>query len=178
MAADVSTLARPYAKAVFELAHAEGKLKDWNATLRALAAAVTHPQVAALIGNPALTKADLVDILGKILSGVSGEARALLKLLVENGRLKTAPAIAEQFETLRAEAEARVDVEITSATAVGKPQQDALAAAIKKRLSRDVVIDWRTDEALIAGATIRAGDLVIDGSVKGELEKLHTALAR
>lgn len=177
--ADISTLARPYAKAVFELAREGGKLKEWSATLAAIAGAVTQPQVRALILSPALTKADLASILGQVLAkGVSGEGIAFLKLLVENGRLKAAPSIAEQYEALRAAAESRVDVEITSAVAVEKPQQDALAGAIKKRLDREVAIDWKTDESLIAGARIRAGDLVIDGSVRGELEKLQTALAR
>ena len=177
--ADISTLARPYAKAVFGLARDSGKLKEWNDTLKSIAAAVSDPKVASLIGHPALTKADLAAVLGKALAqGVSGEGLSLLKLLVENGRLKAAPSILVQYEILRAEAESRMDVEITSAVAVEKPQQDALAAAIRKRLSREVVIEWKTDESLIAGAQIRAGDLVIDGSVRGELEKLHTALAR
>src|SRR5690606_37690438 len=99
-------------------------------------------------------------------------------LLVENGRLKAAPAIAGQFEALRAEAESRVDVEITSAAAIDKAQQDRLVAAIGKRLAREVAVEWKTDPALIAGAVIRAGDMVIDGSVRGELERLQTTLAR
>ena len=177
--ADISTLARPYAKAVFELARDQRKLKEWGATLGAIAAVMADPKVAALVGHPALTKADLAAVLGKALEkNVSGEGLSLLQLLIENGRLKAAASIAEQYEALRAEAETRADVEITSAVPVEKAQQDALAAAVKKRLSRDVVIDWKTDESLIAGALIRAGDLVIDGSVRGELDKLHTALAR
>ncbi|HUP91385.1 MAG TPA: F0F1 ATP synthase subunit delta [Solimonas sp.] len=177
--ADISTLARPYAKAVFELARDSGKLAQWGKTLQALAEAVAAPQLRSLIGNPALTKADLAAVLGQALAkDVSGEGLTLLKLLVENGRLKTVGSISEQFEALRAEAESRVDVEIVSAVPVEKAQKDALAAAIGKRLKREVVIEWTTDESLIAGARIRAGDLVIDGSVQGELDKLHTALAR
>jgi F-type H+-transporting ATPase subunit delta len=92
--------------------------------------------------------------------------------------VRTLPAIAAQFEQLRAEAEARVDVEITSASAVPQAQQQQLAAAVGKRLQRDVAITWKTDAELIAGARIRAGDLVIDGSVRGELDRLRTALTR
>lgn len=177
--ADISTLARPYAKAVFELARDQRKLKEWSATLAAIAPVMADPKVSALVGHPALTKADLAAVLGKALEkNVSGEGLSLLQLLIENGRLKAAASMAEQYEALRAEEEARADVEITSAVPVEKAQQDALAAAVKKRLNRDVVIDWKTDESLIAGALIRAGDLVIDGSVRGELDKLTTALAR
>jgi F-type H+-transporting ATPase subunit delta len=109
---------------------------------------------------------------------LNAEGRALLKLLAENGRLRAAGPIAAQYEALRAEAESRVNVEVTSAAPVEPAQRDALAAAIKKRLKRDVAIEWKTDESLVAGAVIRAGDLVIDGSVRGELERLATALTR
>ena len=174
--ADISIIARPYAKAVFELARSEGKLGQWNDTLRSLAAAVSSPDVSGLLNHPALTRSDLVAALDKTVGGAEGHS--LLRLLVENGRLKAVPSMLSQYEALRAEAEARVDVEITSASLVDKPQQEALTTAIRKRLGREVVVDWKTDESLIAGALIRAGDLVIDGSVRGELEKLHTALAR
>lgn len=177
--ADLSTLARPYAKAVFELARDAGTLKDWSAQLTAIVAALADPQLSKLVGHPALTKADLADVLVKALGKqLSGEAQSLLRLLVENGRLPTVGFIAEQFEALRAEAEARVEVVITSAAAIEKAQQEALVASIRKRLSRDVAVQWLTDADLIAGAVIRAGDLVIDGSVRGELERMQTALAR
>lgn len=177
--ADISTLARPYAKAAFELARDTGKLKDWSAQLAALAAAVSDKQIAALIGNPKLTRVQLYAVLGDVLGkSLNAEGQNLLRILVDNGRLKTAASITQQFEALRAEAELRADVEITSAVVVEKAQQDQLASAIKKRLARDVMIEWKTDESLIAGAQIRAGDLVIDGSIRGELEKLQTALAR
>lgn len=177
--ADLSTLARPYAKAAFELAQESKRLKEWGEALNALAAAVKSPEISSFIGHPALLKADLGDVLGKMVAGAGlGEQGAsLVKLLVENNRLKAAPFIAEQFEAMRAEAESRVDVEITSATAIAPAQQEKLADAVSKRLSRDVVVSWKTDESLVAGAVIRAGDLVIDGSMKGELEKLRTALA-
>lgn len=177
--ADLSTLARPYAKAVFELAHDSGQLKEWSAQLTAIAEAVADPQLTRLIGHPALDRRELADLLGEVLKkSLNAEGQSLLKLLADNGRLKAAGAVAGQYEALRAEAESRVNVEITSAAPVAQGQQDALAAAIKKRLSREVDIEWKTDEALVAGAIIRAGDLVIDGSVRGELERLATALTR
>ena len=177
--AHLSTLARPYAKAVFELARDGGKFKDWSAQLAALAAAVANPELGKLIGHPGLSKAQLGAIYGEALAKqLNGEGQSLLRLLTENGRLQCAGFIAEQYEALRAEAETRVDVEITSAVALDKAQQDAFGVAIKKRLARDAVVEWKTDESLIAGAVIRAGDLVIDGSVRGELERLQTALAK
>jgi len=146
--------------------------------LKTIADAVTAPQVAALLGHPALTRADLAAALTQSIGPKLGaEGTALLKLLVENGRLVAAASIAQQFEALRAEAESRADVEITTAVPVADSQQQLLAGAVKKRLGRDVVIAWDVDEKLIAGAVIRAGDLVIDGSVKSELERLETALA-
>jgi F-type H+-transporting ATPase subunit delta len=177
--ADLSTYARPYAKAVFELAREGNSFKVWSEALAALAKLLSDAKLAALLRNPALTRSELAALMAQALKGkVADEALSLVRLLVENGRLAATPAIAEQFEQLRAEAEARVDVEITSAAAVDKAQQDQLAAAVRKRLARDVAITWNTDPALIAGALIRAGDLVIDGSVRGELERLQTALAR
>jgi F-type H+-transporting ATPase subunit delta len=175
--ANLSTLARPYAKAAFELARDSHRFAEWGEALSSLAAAVKAPEVAGFIGHPALFKGDLADVLAQALAGTLGaEGTALLKLLVENNRLTAAPAIAEQFEIMRAEAESRIDVEITSAIEIAPRQKEQLADAIGKRLSRDVVVTWKTDESLLAGAVIRAGDLVIDGSVKGELEKLSTAL--
>ncbi|HVT36939.1 MAG TPA: F0F1 ATP synthase subunit delta [Nevskiaceae bacterium] len=177
--ADLSTIARPYAKAVFELARESGKLKEWSAQLAAIAAVIADKQVAELVGSPALSRAQLAALLGELLKrDVNSEGQSLLRMLAENGRLKAAPLIAGQYEALRAEAELRVDVEITSAAPVAAEQQQTLASAIKKRLARDVAVEWKTDDSLIGGAVIRAGDLVIDGSVRGELERLQTALAR
>jgi F-type H+-transporting ATPase subunit delta len=177
--ADFSTLARPYAKAVFELARDSDQFKAWSTQLAAIAQAVADPQLARLIGHPALDRNQLADVFAQALAKDLGkDGAALLKLLAENGRLKSAGFVAEQFEALRAEAESRVNVEVTSAAPVEPAQQDALAAAIKKRLDRDVAIEWKTDESLVAGAVIRAGDLVIDGSVRGELERLATTLTR
>lgn len=176
--ADLSTLARPYAKAAFELARETGTFQQWGEALDALASAVKSPQLSGLIGHPALFKDDLAAVLAKALGDtLGGQGGALVKLLVENKRLPVVPFLAEQYEALRAEAESRVDVEITSAAEVPAAQKEQLASAVARRLARKVVVDWKTDESLVAGAVIRAGDLVIDGSVKGELEKLRTVLA-
>jgi F-type H+-transporting ATPase subunit delta len=175
--AEPSTLARPYAKAIFELARDSKQLADWSALVGGLAAAVRDPKVAAAIGHPAIGRGQLADVLIQAMGkSASAETRNLLRLLSDYNRLKLAPVIAQQFEQLRAEFESRIDVEITSATAVDGAQKEKLVGAIRKRLNRDVDIQWKTDEKLIAGAVVRAGDLVIDGSVAGELEQLRTAL--
>ena len=172
-----STLARPYAKAVFELARDEGNLADWSALLSGLAGAVRDKQVAAAIGHPAVGRGQLAEVLVQAMGkSATNEARNLLKLLSEYDRLKLAPHIAGQYEALRAEHERRVDVEIVSAVAVEPAQQKALVDAVKKKLNRDVNVEWKTDPTLIAGAQIRAGDTVIDGSISGELARLRQAL--
>jgi F-type H+-transporting ATPase subunit delta len=175
--AELSTLARPYAKAVFELARDDGKLAEWSALLAGLADVVRDPQVARAIGHPAIGRGQLAEVLVPAMGGsATPQARNLLRLLSEYNRLKLAPAIAQQFEALRAEHERRVDVQIVSAATVDAPQREALVAAVKKKLNRDVNVEWKTDPALIAGAQIRAGDTVIDGSISGELARLRQAL--
>ena len=175
--AEISTLARPYAKAVFELARDEGKLAQWSSLLEGVAAAVRDPQVAAAIGHPAIGRGQMAEVLVQAMgSAATPEAKNLLQLLAEYDRLKLAPAIVEQFEALRAEHERRVDVEIVTAAPVEAAQKDALVAAVKKKVKRDVNVQWKTDSSLIAGAQIRAGDTVIDGSISGELARLRQAL--
>jgi F-type H+-transporting ATPase subunit delta len=99
-----------------------------------------------------------------------------VRLLAENNRIALLPAIAAEFEALKAEAEKRVEVDITTATDIDAAQKQTLAGAIGKRLSREVEVTWHTDASLIAGAVIRAGDLVIDHSVVDELTQLRHAL--
>ncbi|WP_439641250.1 F0F1 ATP synthase subunit delta [Nevskia sp.] len=175
--AELSTLARPYAKAVFELARDTSRFGDWSNVLRGLADAVSDPAVAAAIGHPAVGKGQLsqalIDALG---SQIGAEGANLLRLLIDNGRLKLAPAIAAEYEALRAEAEATIDVEITTASPAAPEQLAALVDAIARRLARKLNVTTKVDESLIGGAVIRAGDLVIDGSSVGELERLRLQL--
>ena len=175
--AELSTLARPYAKAVFELARDTSRFGDWSTVLRGLADAVRDPAVAAAIGHPAIGKGPLSQALVEAIGGqIGADGSNLLRLLIDNGRLKLAPAIASEYEALRAEAESVIDVEITTASAVAPAQLTALADAIARRLSRKVNVTAQVDESLIGGAVIRAGDLVIDGSSIGELERLRLQL--
>lgn len=175
--AELQTMARPYAKAVFELARDEGRYAEWSTIVGGLAQAVRDPSVAQWIGHPAIGRGQLSQILIDALgSSLSAQGANLVRLLGEYNRLILAPAIADEYEILRAEAEKRIDVEITTAVAVDAAQQQLLVAAIAKRLAREVNVSWKTDDALLAGAVIRAGDLVIDGSVVGELDRLRQEL--
>lgn len=175
--AELQTLARPYAKAVFELAQAAGDSAAWSKALGGLSTLVQAPQVASLIGHPALARGELASLLGDAIGdAASGPVKALLRLLDDNHRLRLLPAVAAQFEAMRAQAESRIEVEITTATTVAPEQAKKLADAVGRRLARTVDISWREDESLLGGAVVRAGDLVIDGSVKGELARLTQAV--
>ncbi|MDR3419283.1 MAG: F0F1 ATP synthase subunit delta [Nevskia sp.] len=174
---ELNTLARPYAKAAFELARDSRALPHWSGALQALTGLVADPMIADLLTDPRLSRSAvaqvLIDALGQ---GLDAQGRNLVRLLAQNNRLAVLPAIAEEFEALRAEAERRVEVEITTAAAVADQQRVALVGAVSKRLSREVQVSWKTDASLVAGAVIRAGDLVIDGSVAGELAQLRQSL--
>jgi F-type H+-transporting ATPase subunit delta len=175
--ADRATIARPYARAAF--AHAsEGKdLAAWSKLLGSAALAAADPRVARLIGNPHVTDEQLVELLADVSKGAAGkQGRNFMLALAENRRLALLPEIAEQFETLRAEVENVVDVEVIAAQEIAAAQQKKLAAALTRRLGRDVRMHTRIDESLLGGAIVRAGDLVIDGSLKGRLERLGSAL--
>ena len=176
--AEKSTIARPYAQAVFDLAAAQRQLGPWSERLQLLAAVAADARVQRLIGNPRVTReqlaALLIDICG---SGLDEQGKSLVRLLVENRRLDLLAEIAALFAQYRAEAERVVQAEVVSAFPLSKEQEAGIAAALKKRLGREVSLTSSTDDTLIGGAVIRAGDLVIDGSVTGHLDRLGNALS-
>jgi F-type H+-transporting ATPase subunit delta len=138
---------------------------------------VTSEEFEKLEGSPGVSSDQLRDLV----AGICGErlddnGRALLALLAENGRLAYVPEIAERFEELKAEAENVADVEVVSATELEERQRERLAGALRKRLQRDVRLHCTVDPSLIGGAVVRAGDLAIDGSLKGKLARLETEL--
>lgn len=177
--AEITTIARPYAQAVFSLAEEQKDLKSWSETLQLAAAIASDADMQGLIGNPSVDNERLaaifIDICG---DKINDHAKNLINVLAENGRMAALPEISSQFEELKAEAESTVQAEMIAAFDVSDSQQKAIIAALKKRLGRDVTLTCKTDDTLLGGAIIRAGDLVIDGSVAGQLEKLTTALAR
>ena len=131
-----------------------------------------------LIQNPRVSRQEIAQVIADVCgSGVGGEGRNLLRLLAQNRRLHVLPAIADQYENLRAEAERTVQAELESALPVSDSEQQRIADALTARLGRKVELVCRINETLVGGAVIRAGDLVIDGSVRARLEKLAVALS-
>lgn len=177
--ADVTQIARPYARAVFGLAQEAGDLAGWSRRLAALATLVSDARLRPLLAHPRLARADLADVLVQALGAASDASFAgFLRLLVANGRLMVAPAIAAQYEALRAEAEQVLGVAITTATEVPPAQRQVLVSALARRLDRKLAVEWSVDPALIGGALIRAGDTVIDGSLRSQLKRLESVLAQ
>lgn len=173
---DASTLARPYARAVFELAREGGALNDWSSALSRLAAVVDVEAVRALIARPGIDAETLAGLVIEAAGFDAEQPRNLVRLLAENRRLGVAAALAEQFEAQKRDFEQTLDVEITTAAAPGEAEKAALVRVVEQKLARRVEARWSVDESLIAGARIRAGDLVIDGSAAAELEQLRQAL--
>lgn len=173
--AATQTLARPYARAAFSVAREAGELPAWGAALDKLAAACGDDKLAALIRHPGVADATIVTLLAELAGGPAA-LKNLLGILAENGKLTLLPAVAAEFEGLKAAFEKMRHVAIASASEVSGDKQAAIVEALKKRLSADVAIDWQVDPELIGGAVVAAGDLVIDGSVRGEIERLRAGL--
>jgi len=172
------TLARPYARAAFSLAREGNALAGWSDALGFAARVAADPRVAALLGNPALTQADAVTLLTPPQVAIDGETFArFLALLADNRRLAALPEIAGLFDELRFEAERVVKARITSATALPAAELATIKAALVKRFGREVDVETAVDESLIGGAVIDAGDVVIDGSLRGKLGRLQAALS-
>lgn len=169
------TVARPYARAAFAVAREEGNLAAWSQALGFAAHVAADPRVAALLPNPQLAGSDAVSLLAP--ENASETVSRFLSMLAEANRLQALPEIAALYEELRAEAEQVVKARVTSATALPAAELEDIKAALKKRFGRDVELDIAVDESLIGGAIIDAGDVVIDGSLKGKLARLQTALA-
>jgi F-type H+-transporting ATPase subunit delta len=175
--AEKATIARPYARAAFGFAREKGILPQWSTLLGAAAAVVAEPRVAALLGSPHVGSDELVALLAEASGSAADEhGRNFLGALASNRRLGLLPEIAAQYEQLRAEAEGVVDVEIVSAMPVAAAQEQRLVAALGRRLKCQVRVHTRIDASLIGGAIVRAGDLVMDGSLKGRLERLAATM--
>ncbi|MGD8592699.1 MAG: F0F1 ATP synthase subunit delta [Gammaproteobacteria bacterium] len=176
--AEISTIARPYAQAIFELAQEQAKLQQWSDMLQMTAQVAADESIQAIMGNTSVTKAQLTDLFISVCGdNLTDEGANLIKLLVENRRLSVLPEIAQQFETLKAEAEKTIEAEVISAFEVSAEQQNLLQQQLKKRLGREVSLTCSVDESLLGGAVIKAGDTVIDGSTLGQIRKLSIKLA-
>ena len=174
------TLARPYARAAFAIARDEGAADGggfaaWSHALGFAARIAADPQVVHLLGDPTLTDAKAAALLSPPQAGES--FARFLALLADNRRLVLLPEIAGLYEELRNEAERVVKATVTSATELPAAELDGIKAALRKRFGREVEVETAVDASLIGGALIAAGDVVIDGSLRGKLSRLQAALA-
>jgi len=177
--AERAHVARPYAQAVFQLAQELGDYQSWSEALAFAAEASNDAALQEFAQNPRTSRAELIKLFTDICRDrLSDAAISFLKIVIQNGRLAALPSIASQFEAKRAEAEGIVEAEVISARPIDAEQQGQIAAALEKRLGKRVNLAMRFDESLLGGAIVRAGDLVIDGSARGRLEKLTLALTR
>jgi F-type H+-transporting ATPase subunit delta len=186
--ADNNTVARPYARAAFEVAQESNALAELSESLAVAKALMEDGQVAAFLLVPTLSDAQRLEFLqglfakavgeGSVFAGGSLHGTNFIRLLLENDRVAVLPEIADHFEALKAKVENTVDAVITSAVPLSKEQQQAMAASLRKKLGREINVSTEIDEKLIGGAVIRAGDVVIDGSLRARLEGLANALTK
>ncbi len=175
---DFETVARPYSKAIFELASEQKDLQYWSDLLQVAASVASDDEMQALAVSPPIPHSDLADLFVSVMTALNDEvkvndqARNLIALLAENSRLLALPEIAAGYETYKKEAEGVVEVKVTSARKLTAKQEKEIVTSMKKRLGKEVSVSSEIDQSLIAGAIIQAGDLVIDGSARGQLGKL------
>jgi F-type H+-transporting ATPase subunit delta len=182
--ADNNTVARPYAQAIFEIARDGGQLAEWSGSLAVAGELLQDRGLVEYLGNPGFSDARQLEFLADLfekagsqqLAGGDARGTNFLKLLIENDRVPVLPEISVHFDALKAEVENSVDAVVTSAVALSQEQLEQVAESLRERLGRDVRITTEIDETLIGGAVIRAGDVVIDGSLRARLEGLANAL--
>lgn len=178
---DITTIARPYAKAVFELALETNQLAAWSDILVAMAQVALLPQAIQFINNPVTTTAEQAQLILAVVPRLKSKVDHQLidrfvALLAENNRLLLIPGICAQYERLRAFQEKTLTVSVDSFAPLSDKQQQQLIEKLTQRLQREVTLEMTIDESLLGGALIQAGDLVIDGSVRGQLLKLASSL--
>lgn len=177
--AENSTIARPYAQAAFDIANEKSDLKSWSDMLQLIAAVASDAVLSDMISNPSIEREKIVEIIVDVCGdNLNDLTKNFVKVLADNGRLNVATEIAQAYEEHRAEAEKTVEAEVTSAFPLSDAQVKSMTEALKKRLGREVTLNTNIDETIVGGAIIRAGDLMIDGSVSGQLDKLATTLMK
>jgi F-type H+-transporting ATPase subunit delta len=176
--AELATIARPYAEAAFEVADREGKLAPWSEALARLAKVAADPEVLRLVGDPLATP----DAVYGVIAGAAGDlptgVQNLLRVLIENGRVAVLPQARELFDALKNEREGIVDAGIESAFPLDAAQTAELVTGLEARFKRKVRPHVSVDKELIGGVRVAVGDEVIDGSVRGQLAAMASALAK
>ncbi len=175
--AELLTVARPYAKAAFQYADENGALADWSQMLGFAAAVSEDETVQELLQNPKVTTEQKSKAFGAICGDKVNDAmQNFIALLAQNHRLEVLPEIVTLFEELKSQKEHSVDVELVSAFPLNDEQTNKLVASLKQKLGREINVASSLDQSLLGGVIIKAGDLVIDGSVRGKLAKLAEKL--
>lgn len=174
---ELSTLARPYAAAVFKRARETSAAEQWSQMLKFIAEVVKDKDISGIIENPKIGQDRLIQLLLDICQGrLNEEGENFLKILVQNDRLTLAPQISKLYETHKADAEGYVDVDVTTAYSFTKEEQKKFTSALEKTLAKKVRISVNVDKSLIGGFLAKAGDRVIDGSIKGRLQQMQKTL--
>lgn len=173
-----TTLARPYARAAFQSARQHDAVQNWSRNLAVAAQVATEGPMLGLLESPRLTKTQILDVFREV-GGESFDERFVnfLKTLSQYRRLALLPDVFAQFESLRREAEERMHVLVTSAHAMSEEETRHLSERLRQRFGREIDMEVEVDASLIGGAVIRARDKVIDGSVRGQLERLARQVA-
>ncbi len=175
--AEPSTIARPYAEAVFRLADGAARLREWSEMLAALAQVSGNKQLSAVIADPNLPAARAAGLFISVLTGrLTGEAENFVRVLADNGRLDLLPEIRVRYEALKNEREGVIEAEVHSAFDLSEAQMAELVARLEKKSGRKVKAQLRLDRELIGGVKIVLGDKVIDGSARAQLGALEAAL--
>jgi F-type H+-transporting ATPase subunit delta len=175
--AELATIARPYAEALFRVAKS-GNLSAWSGLVSEMAQVAALPDVKALAENPKVSDQQIADTFISVLkSPVTAEAKNFVGMLVENGRLTLLPEIGAQFHALKNAQEGAADAEITSAFEMSDAQVKELVATLEKKFGRKLNPSVTVDGSLIGGVRVVVGDEVLDTSVRAKLQQMHVALA-
>ena len=171
-----TTIARPYAKAAFEVAGAHDDVAVWSKALAAIKTCLADEAVRRIAGNPLFPAHSVARFVITKIDGLDARVQNFVSLLAENHRLMLVPHIAALFEEYRAQSEQRIEAQVVSAMPLDEAQQKSLTETLSRRLNATVVLNCSLDESLLAGAVIHAGRLSIDGSLKSRLQKLSDTL--
>jgi F-type H+-transporting ATPase subunit delta len=175
--AELATIARPYAEALFRVAKS-GNLAAWSDLVSEMAAVAALPDVKSFAANPKLSDKQVIDtFLSLLKSNVTPEAKNFVQAVVENGRLTLLPEIGKQFHELKNAAEGAADLEITSAYEMTDAQVKDLVATLEKKFGRKLNPTVKVDNSLIGGVRVAVGDEVLDTSVRAKLQNMYVALA-
>lgn len=180
--AELTTIARPYAEAAFELARDANALPAWSSLLHLASAVIADRRMATALDNPALTAGDKESLLLSVLAPdlqrltLDHDGRNFVRVLVEAERIALLPYIAGVFDTLKNDAEGVARAQIESAFPLDDAELAGIKSALEKRFGKKIEATVAVDPELIGGARITVGDRVIDASVQGQLAAMATQL--